>query len=423
MQEKVLTVSQVNAYISNLFQCNDVLSAVYMKGEISNCKYHSSGHIYFTLKDASAQIACVMFAGNAARLKIRLEEGLSVIAHGAVRVFERDGKYQLYVDSVRPDGIGALYEQYERLKRKLEQEGVFDPAHKKEIPFYCKKVGIVTAKTGAAVQDIMSISRRRNPYVQLYLYPAQVQGVGASESVIRGITLLQKEEVDVIIIGRGGGSLEDLWAFNDETLARVIYDCNIPIISAVGHETDFTIADYAADLRAPTPSAAAELAVCEIQAVLGKLIDMHSDLYHGMMLNIEKNRQKAERMNLKLRMNSPKSRLEQQRKLLERAQDMLPRLMKHRIDDKRHQLQLFINSMKGLSPLNKLQSGFSYVSDEYGNNIASIESVKAGTVINVAVTDGYIDAKVTGVRESDFVKAESDRVQIQEGYEKSDGKE
>lgn len=423
MQEKVLTVSQVNAYISNLFQCNDVLSAVYMKGEISNCKYHSSGHIYFTLKDASAQIACVMFAGNAARLKIRLEEGLSVIAHGAVRVFERDGKYQLYVDSVRPDGIGALYEQYERLKRKLEQEGVFDPAHKKEIPFYSKKVGIVTAKTGAAVQDIMSISKRRNPYVQLYLYPAQVQGVGASESVIRGISLLQKEAVDVIIIGRGGGSLEDLWAFNDETLARVIYDCNIPIISAVGHETDFTIADYAADLRAPTPSAAAELAVCEIQTVLGKLIDMHSDLYHGMMLNIEKNRQKAEQMNLKLRLNSPKSRLEQQRKILERAQDMIPRLMKHRIDDKRHQLQLFINSMKGLSPLNKLQSGFSYVSDEYGNNITSIESVKAGTVINVAVTDGYIDAKVTGVRESDFVKAESDRVQIQEGYEKSDGKE
>lgn len=423
MQEKVLTVSQVNAYISNLFQCNDVLSAVYMKGEISNCKYHSSGHIYFTLKDASAQIACVMFAGNAARLKIRLEEGLSVIAHGAVRVFERDGKYQLYVDSVRPDGIGALYEQYERLKRKLEQEGVFDPAHKKEIPFYSKKVGIVTAKTGAAVQDIMSISKRRNPYVQLYLYPAQVQGVGASESVIRGISLLQKEAVDVIIIGRGGGSLEDLWAFNDETLARVIYDCNIPIISAVGHETDFTIADYAADLRAPTPSAAAELAVCEIQTVLGKLIDMHSDLYHGMMLNIEKNRQKSEQMNLKLRLNSPKSRLEQQRKILERAQDMIPRLMKHRIDDKRHQLQLFINSMKGLSPLNKLQSGFSYVSDEYGNNITSIESVKAGTVINVAVTDGYIDAKVTGVRESDFVKAESDRVQIQEGYEKSDGKE
>ncbi len=402
MQEKVLTVSQVNAYISNLFQCDDVLSAVYMKGEISNCKYHSSGHIYFTLKDASAQIACVMFASNASRLKIRLEEGLSVIAHGAVRVFERDGKYQLYVDNVRPDGIGALYEQYERLKRKLEQEGIFDPAHKKEIPFYSRKVGIVTAKTGAAVQDIMSISKRRNPYVQLYLYPAQVQGVGAAESVIRGIALLQEEQVDVIIIGRGGGSLEDLWAFNDETLARVIYDCKIPIISAVGHETDFTIADYAADLRAPTPSAAAELAVCEIQAVLGKLIDMHSDLYHGMMLNIENSRQRAERMNLKLRMNSPRSRVEQQRKILERAKDMIPRLMRNRIVDKRHQLQLYVNTMKGLSPLNKLQSGFSYVSDENGKNITSVKMVKEESVINIAVTDGYIDAKVIGARESNL---------------------
>jgi len=418
MQEKVLTVSQVNAYISNLFQCNDVLSAVYMKGEISNCKYHSSGHIYFTLKDASAQISCVMFAGNASRLKIRLEEGLGVIAHGAVRVFERDGKYQLYVDSVRPDGIGALYEQYERLKRKLEQEGVFDPAHKKEIPFYSKKVGIVTAKTGAAVQDIMSISKRRNPYVQLYLYPAQVQGIGASESVIRGITLLQEAEVDVIIIGRGGGSLEDLWAFNDETLARVIYDCKIPIISAVGHETDFTIADYAADLRAPTPSAAAELAVCEIQAVLGKLIDLHSDLYHGMMLNIENNRQKAERMNLKLRMNSPRSKVEQYRKVLERAEDILPRLMQNRIIDKKHQLQLLINTMKGLSPLNKLQSGFSYVSDENGKNITSVKMVTEESFINVAVTDGYIDAKVIGVRESDLqaVGVQEEELQIPERH-------
>ncbi len=402
MQEKVLTVSQVNAYISNLFQCDDVLSAVYMKGEISNCKYHSSGHIYFTLKDGSAQIACVMFASNASRLKIRLEEGLGVIAHGSVRVFERDGKYQLYVDSVRPDGIGALYEQYERLKRKLEAEGIFDPAHKKEIPFFSRRVGVVTAKTGAAVQDIMSISKRRNPYVQLYLYPAQVQGVGAAESVIRGITMLQEADVDVIIIGRGGGSLEDLWAFNDETLARVIYDCRIPIISAVGHETDFTIADYAADLRAPTPSAAAELAVCEIQAVLGKLIDLHSDLYHAMMLRIESNRQRLERMNLKLRMNSPRSRLEQKRKLVEHAKDMIPRLMHMRINDKKHQLQLYINTMKGLSPLNKLQSGFSYVSDENGKNITSVDAVEMDSPIHIAVTDGYIDAKVQGIRKQNL---------------------
>ena len=404
MQEKVLTVSQVNAYISNLFQCNDVLSAVYMKGEISNCKYHSSGHIYFTLKDAGAQIACVMFAGNAYRLNIRLEEGLSVIAHGAVRVYERDGKYQLYVDNVRPDGIGALYEQYERLKRKLDAEGIFASDHKKQIPFYSKKVGVVTAKTGAVVQDIISISKRRNPYVQLCLYPAQVQGVGAAESVMRGIQLLQDAKVDVIIIGRGGGSLEDLWAFNDERLAHVIYDCDIPIISAVGHETDYTIADYVADLRAPTPSAAAELAVCEIQAVLGRLIDMHSDLYHAMMFQLESKRQTLERMNLKLRMNSPRNRLDQKRKMLEHAKDMLPRLMHIRINDKRHRLQLYINTMKGLSPLNKLQSGFSYVSDEKGRNVSSVSDVNQGDRINIAVTDGYIDAQVQEIRRAEHEK-------------------
>lgn len=398
MQEKVLTVSQVNAYISNLFQSNDVLSAVYMKGEISNCKYHSSGHIYFTLKDAGSQIACVMFASNAVRLKVRLEEGLAVIAHGSVRVFERDGKYQLYVDAVRPDGIGALYEQYERLKLKLDEEGIFAAEHKKTIPFYSKKVGIVTAKTGAAVQDIISISKRRNPYVQLYLYPAQVQGVGAAESVMQGIAKLQETGVDVIIIGRGGGSLEDLWAFNDERLARVIYDCEIPIISAVGHETDFTIADYAADLRAPTPSAAAELAVCEIQAVLGKLIDLHSDLYHGMMFRMEADRQKLQQMNLKLRMNSPRNRLEQKRNNLVRAEEMLPRLMQNKITEYRHRLQLYINSMKGLSPLNKLQSGFSYVADKDGKNISTVDAVSVGDMVNIAVTDGYIDAQVKNIK-------------------------
>ena len=303
--------------------------------------------------------------------------------------------------SVRPDGIGALYEQYERLKIKLDAEGIFAPEHKKAIPFYSKKVGIVTAKTGAAVQDIISISKRRNPYVQLYLYPAQVQGVGAAESVMQGIMRLQETGVEVIIIGRGGGSLEDLWAFNDERLARVIYDCEIPIISAVGHETDFTIADYAADLRAPTPSAAAELAVCEIQAVLGRLIDLHSDLYHGMMLRIEADRQKLQQINLKLRMNSPRNRLEQKRNTLLRAEEMLPRLMQDKITAYRHRLQLYINSMKGLSPLNKLQSGFSYVADKDGKNITTIDAVRVGDMVNIAVTDGYIDAQVKDIKRED----------------------
>ena len=322
--EKVYTVSQVNSYINTMFTREDVLSNINMKGEISNCKYHSSGHIYFTLKDSGSQISCVMFAGNASRLKVRLTEGLGVIASGGIRVFERDGKYQLYVEEVRPDGVGALYEMFERLKKKLEAEGLFDAEHKREIPFYCKRIGIVTAKTGAAIQDIISIAKRRNPYVQLILYPAQVQGTGAAESVIRGIRRLQDEAVDVIIVGRGGGSLEDLWAFNEEALAREIYSSGVPVISAVGHETDVTIADFVADLRAPTPSAAAELSVCEIQKLLSGLIDYHSDLFHAMQRKLVEERQRTEQFRMKLRLNSPRGKLEQKRSILLKAEETIP---------------------------------------------------------------------------------------------------
>ena len=261
MARNVYTVKQVNAYIKNMFTQDFMLNRIYVKGEVSNCKYHTSGHIYFSLKDESGTIACVMFAGQRGGLSFHMREGQQIIVLGSVNVYERTGSYQLYANEIRLDGEGALYEKYQMLKQELEEMGMFAPEYKQEIPAYAKRIGVVTAPTGAAIRDIMNISARRNPYVQLILYPAQVQGEGAKESIVRGIRMLEMKEVDVIIIGRGGGSIEDLCAFNEEEVARAIFDCTVPVISAVGHETDVTIADYVADLRAPTPSAAAELAV------------------------------------------------------------------------------------------------------------------------------------------------------------------
>ena len=242
-----------------------MLQSIMVKGEVSNCKYHSSGHIYFTLKDEKGTIACVMFSANRSGLRFRMEEGQQVVVSGRIDVYERDGKYQIYVQEIRLDGAGALYERYEQLKRELEERGMFAPQYKRPIPKYIGTLGVVTAATGAAVQDIINIARRRNPYVQIILYPAIVQGEAAVPSIVNGIRALERLGVDTIIVGRGGGSIEDLWAFNEEPVAQAVFDCSIPIISAVGHETDTTIVDFVADLRAPTPSAAAELAVYDIE--------------------------------------------------------------------------------------------------------------------------------------------------------------
>ena len=257
--QNVYTVRQVNAYIKSMFTQDVVLRSIYMKGEVSNCKYHTSGHIYFSLKDESGTISCVMFASARKGLAFGMKNGQQVLVLGNISVYERDGTYQLYASRILLDGAGLLYEKFEALKAELEEMGMFDPVYKKPIPPFVKKLGVVTAPTGAAVRDIIQISRRRNPGIQIILYPALVQGEGAAESVAKGIAMLDAYGVDVIIAGRGGGSIEDLWAFNEEETARVIFSCNTPVISAVGHETDTTIADYVADLRAPTPSAAAEL--------------------------------------------------------------------------------------------------------------------------------------------------------------------
>lgn len=391
--DNVYSVSQVNLYIKNLFVRDYILSNIYIKGEVSNCKYHTSGHIYFTLKDDKGQIACVMFAGQRRGLRFQLKDGQSVIIFGSVNVYERDGKYQLYAKEIILDGSGALYQKYEELKKRLGAEGLFDPAHKKKIPAYSKRIGIVTASTGAAIQDIINISTRRNPYVQLILYPAQVQGEGAAETIVRGIATLDKMGVDVIIAGRGGGSIEDLWAFNEEMVARAIYECNTPIISAVGHETDVTIADFVADLRAPTPSAAAELAVRDIRDILFDLEAYHRNLNTGLQKKIAAYRSEIKQLSLRLEYASPIYQIRQKRQQLMDMEQKLSHRMTAVITMKKHQLELLIEKMDGLSPLKKLSRGYSLVLNSENKVVNSLLKVKEGEDLRICLTDGDVLAK------------------------------
>lgn len=390
--EQIYSVSQINLYIKNMFARETVLNQIYIKGEVSNCKYHTSGHIYFTLKDSKGQLACVMFAGQRSGLSFRMCEGQSVVVLGSISVYERDGKYQMYAREIHLDGTGALYEKYEQLKKELEQKGYFDPARKKQIPWYAKRVGIVTASTGAAIQDIINISTRRNPYIQLILYPAKVQGEGAALSVSRGIAALDKLGVDVIIAGRGGGSIEDLWAFNEKIVAETIYRCNTPVISAVGHETDTTIADYVADLRAPTPSAAAELAVCDITSLLENLREYNRSLNFRMRQKISQEKSKLSQYGLKLRYADPVYKVRQERQYLTDMEERLKAFMKQRIIKERHRLELCIERLRALSPLERLKMGYGYLEKETGESISSAEGVKKGDRLLITMKDGKITA-------------------------------
>ncbi|MFW5646073.1 MAG: exodeoxyribonuclease VII large subunit [Acetivibrio ethanolgignens] len=390
--EQVYSVSQINLYIKNMFARESVLNQINIKGEVSNCKYHTSGHIYFTLKDSKGQLACVMFAGQRSGLSFRMCEGQSVVVLGSISVYERDGKYQMYAREIHLDGTGALYEKYEQLKKELEQKGYFDSDRKKPIPWYVKRVGIVTASTGAAVQDIINISTRRNPYIQLILYPAKVQGEGAALSISRGIAALDKLGVDVIIAGRGGGSIEDLWAFNEKIVAETIYRCNTPVISAVGHETDTTIADYVADLRAPTPSAAAELAVCDIASLLENLREYNRSLNFRMRQKINQERSKLSQYELKLKYADPVYKVRQERQYLTDMEERLKAFMKQRVIKERHRLELYIERLRALSPLERLKMGYGYLEKETGESLSSAEAVKKGDRLLITMKDGKITA-------------------------------
>lgn len=391
---QVYSVSAINQYIKNMFSKEYALSVVFVKGEISNCKYHSSGHIYFTLKDSASALGCVMFAGDRRGLDFRLSDGQAVIIGGTISVYERDGRYQLYAKKITLAGEGALYERYEQLKKKLEQKGYFDETHKKKIPSYVKKVGIVTADTGAAIQDIRNISARRNPYVQLVLYPAKVQGEGASDTIVKGIQTLDQAGVDVIIVGRGGGSIEDLWAFNEENTAQAIYECSTPVISAVGHETDTTIADYVADLRAPTPSAAAELAVYDVRLVLETLYGCKDRLIRAMFDRIDDARQELAFRERQLKVLNPSQQVLQRRQYVADMEDKLTGLMNRLLEDKKYRLQLLAGRLDGMSPLKRLESGFAYFSDLEGNRIESVKKLAPGDQVDITLVDGRVRAEV-----------------------------
>ncbi len=402
MRQNVYTVAQINSYIKNMFTQDYMLRFVLVKGEISNCKYHSSGHIYFTLKDEKGVIACVMFAGSRTGLSFRLEEGQMVVVGGTIDVYERDGKYQLYARQITLDGAGVLYEKYDRMKRKLEEMGMFAPEYKQPVPKYIRTLGVVTAPTGAAVRDIINIATRRNPYIQIILYPAIVQGEQAVSSIVNGIRALERLGVDVMIVGRGGGSIEDLWAFNEEAVAQAVFDCSIPIISAVGHETDTTIIDFVADLRAPTPSAAAELAVYDFALLMERILAYRNALGHAMQVQLERQKNRLDAQKMRMKYLNPESRIRQKRMYCMDLEVRMTGLMKHVLMKQQHRLGLYAAQLKGLSPLEKLSQGYAYIENEHHSVVNDVRKVKPEDKMQIYVKNGIIQARVEEVREETY---------------------
>ena len=395
------TVSKINAYIKNMFRQDYVLSRVSVKGEISNCKYHTSGHIYFTLKDEGGTLSAIMFASQAKSLSFHLSDGMQVIVSGRIEVYERDGKYQLYANSIVQDGIGDLYKKFEELKKQFQDMGYFESEYKRPIPYFSKKIGIVTASTGAAIHDIMNISYRRNPYVSLVLYPALVQGEGAASSIVSGIEKLDTMGMDVIIVGRGGGSIEDLWAFNEECVAEAIFNAKTPIISAVGHETDFTIADFVADLRAPTPSAAAELAVADIHQIENRIAGYEELVNKAFMKFISQKRAVIDNYSMRLKYLNPLSRINEKRITLDRLKERLDDNMSKLLKDYRHKLEVYASRLHGVSPLEKLGQGYSCTQNENGVPVTSVSNISLGDIITTTLKDGEIISQIKEVKNNE----------------------
>ncbi|MCR5625887.1 MAG: exodeoxyribonuclease VII large subunit [Lachnospiraceae bacterium] len=437
------SVYQINTYIKKLLGKDPALDNVSVKGELSNVKYHSSGHIYFTLKDSRSQLSGIMFGSNAGLLKFKLENGQEVTVTGSITVYEANGKYQIYAEKIKRDGVGELYEKFEELKNELEEMGMFDEMYKKPIPKYVKRLGVITAPTGAAVKDIINVSKRRNPYIEIILYPALVQGNGAKESIVKGIKTIVDYKPDVIIVGRGGGSIEDLWAFNEREVAEAIFNCPIPIISGTGHETDHTIADFVADLRASTPSAAAEQTVCEYDSFENEILSFWDALNSVIDAKLERAENRAEKLRLRLEKNSPEAVLKEKRigiearkgalysaferrlnaveqrflrqktalitemdKLVAKArnklegQDNTIRIaMNSRVTKAKQKQSIYAEKLNGLSPLNSLSRGYSFVSDKDGLPVKDVNGINIGDSLNIYVKNGRIEADVTDKRE------------------------
>ncbi|MGI6011701.1 MAG: exodeoxyribonuclease VII large subunit [Ruminococcus sp.] len=394
MGQSIYSVKQVNTYIKNMFTQDFLLPKILIKGEVSNCKYHTSGHIYFSLKDESGSIACVMFAGQRKGLAFSMKNGDQVIAGGSVSVYERDGRYQLYAKEIRLAGAGILFERFQELKRRLGEMGMFAPEYKQPIPRGIRVLGVVTAPTGAAIRDICNVAKRRNPGIQIILYPALVQGEGAANSIVKGIEMLDRCQVDTMIVGRGGGSMEDLWAFNEEKVARAIFECSVPVISAVGHETDVTIADYVADMRAPTPSAAAELAVDDVAAVIRRTEDYRKRLSFLMGGRVALMKQKLSGYQVRFGYLSPWQQIREKRQYLAELEERLREGIRRDVADRRHRMMLYIERMKGLSPLDKLNQGYSYTETSGGKAVTRISQVEEQELVKIHVSDGSILAQV-----------------------------
>ena len=394
MEYHPITVTELNTYVKEKFQKDEFLNNVLVKGEISNFKHHYTGHMYFTLKDENSLIKCVMFKTYTSHLNFVPKDGMKIIILGTVSVFERDGVYQIYAKAIKQEGIGDLHAEYERLKAKLEQEGIFDKSHKKEIPFMPKCIGVLTSNTGAVIRDIINVSTRRNPNVYIRLFPVPVQGQGAAEKIAKAIEIMNEEKLaDVLILARGGGSLEDLWPFNEEIVARAIYNSELPIISAVGHETDFTIADFASDLRAPTPSAAAELAVPNINELELKIKSLENRLKNDLYKKVEVMKLRYEKCMKSKAFTNPMQRINENYMLLDKQVKRIENTIQSTIKEKKTYMIEWITKLDALSPLKTLTRGYSIVESQ-GKIINTSKDINKGDKINIRFIDGQKEAEI-----------------------------
>ena len=402
MAQQVLTITQINEYIRSMMDGDGLLNAVAVKGEISNYKVYPSGHHYFTLKDEGAALKCVMFKGNAFRLRFRPENGMKVIAMGKISVYPRDGAYQLYCTAMAMDGIGDLYAAFEQLKKKLAAQGLFDPVHKKPLPKYPGTIGIVTSSAGAAVHDMLRILRKRYPLSKVLLLPVRVQGAEAPGEIAAAIRYANYHRLaDLLIVGRGGGSIEDLWAFNDEIVAHAIFDSQIPVISAVGHEPDVTISDYVADLRAATPSNAAELAVPDQEALRQTLDSMSAAMVTALNRQLKAARKHYEMLSASPALRSPYGYLEQRKNALEMIKNRMVSAQIQGINRKKQRYIANISKLDAMSPLKVLTRGYAMAQTDSGELIKSVKQVNRGASIHVAISDGVLTAQVSEVKEND----------------------
>ena len=395
----VYSVNELNGYVKQILDNDENLKYIFVTGEISNFKAHYSGHLYLTLKDEKAAVKAVMFAGNASKLRFMPENGMKILAFGTVSLFPRDGSYQFYISDMQPDGVGALSIAFEQLKKKLEAEGLFSPIHKKPIPRFPERVGVITSETGAAVQDIFNVLSRRFPSAQVVLRPTKVQGDGAARDIAEAIKEFSKSDAaDVLIVGRGGGSIEDLWAFNEEIVARAVFESKIPIISAVGHETDYTICDFVSDLRAPTPSAAAELAVPDKMELKGELLARKQHLFGILKNTIANERSKLRFIEQKDVMRNPVTRIYDNRKELIYISERLENLTINAVNDNKNKLGALAGKLDALSPLGVVSRGYA-LAENKGKLVKSTADVSVGDDITLKVSDGTVTAKVLCINE------------------------